>query len=619
MADHDEEENGEETAEGTSLPCFPKKHKKPEPEADEPKPPAVNLSEIYLMRRSEWPLIVVGAICAAGCGVVMPVFTIFFGNMFDLFFRTPEEIREQVFLICLIFLALGCLMFSLQYLQNSCWSVAAERYAVHLRVELFKAIVRQEVAYFDKSSTGVLSSKLSNDIAVVQAGLGAKVGTFISSVVQCLAGVTIAFVYGWKLTLILMSLSPALVIAGAIQASFLASGTRRQQSKFGSANKIAEETLSGIRTVMSFVLERTMEQRFRHQLDLLIKASMHTSAAAAFSVGFLFLVMFSTYGLGFWYVGILVANNEYTPGQALTVFFGFIIGAFGLGQAGQASPDFDKARGAASLVFQVLRRVPEMNLNPGGPRPNPFQGAVRFEEVHFSYPTRPEAPIFAGLTLACPAGSSTAIVGPSGSGKSTVIQLVQRFFDPAQGRVLVDGVDMKTADTEYMHSQIGIVSQEPVLFSCSIKENILYGKPDATDEEVIAAAKTANAHNFITQFPNGYDTKVGERGAQLSGGQKQRVAIARAVLKAPRLLLLDEATSALDAESEALVQEALDRLMVGRTSIVVAHRLSTIRKCGSIVVLVGGRVVEQGTHDRLMSKLGGVYAGLMSHHVDDKR
>lgn len=289
----------------------------------------------------------------------------------------------------------------------------------------------------------------------------------------------------------------------------------------------------------------------------------------------------------------------------------------GFGLIAQILPDIMKAKGAAAGIFDLLDRVPEINTNEGIGLTLPhIDGKVTFQNVTFAYPTRSDTKVLRKLNLVINKGQSVALVGPSGSGKSTVIQLLERFYDPLRGTVMIDDIDIKDFDLKWFRRNVGLVSQEPTLFTGTISENILFGNPDATIEEVEKAAKLANAYDFIMQQPNGFNTLVGEKGAQLSGGQKQRIAIARAVLKNPKILLLDEATSALDTESERLVQNALDNLMQGRTTIIIAHRLSTIRNCNVICVMMNGKIVEQGTHDQLL-ELNGVYTSLASKQLTD--
>jgi ATP-binding cassette subfamily B protein len=330
-------------------------------------------------------------------------------------------------------------------------------------------------------------------------------------------------------------------------------------------------------------------------------------------MGGMMLVGYGALGCVLWFGGRMVVAGEMSVGEltAFTLYTMFV--AFALSALADLWTDFMRARGASQRVFELIDRDPALAAE-GGLRPEKIEGRIRFEDVGFAYPTRPEGRVLDGIELGLEPGKLTALVGPSGAGKSTVAALMLRLYDPEHGRVLLDGVDLRELDLRWLRSKIGVVAQEPILFSTTIAENIAYGREGATDDEVEAAARVANAHEFVESMPDRYDTQVGERGIQLSGGQKQRVAIARALLKDPPILILDEATSALDAESEYLVREALERLMRNRSSVVIAHRLSTVRSADQVVVLDGGRMLETGSHDQLMAT-DGLYRRLIQHQL----
>jgi ATP-binding cassette subfamily B (MDR/TAP) protein 1 len=361
-----------------------------------------------------------------------------------------------------------------------------------------------------------------------------------------------------------------------------------------------------MRTVVAFSGEERARSAYVRALSGMKRAAAFAGMTAGVGMGMVLFIMFCSYALALWYGGRLVLQDaqNYSGGTVLIVFFSVLIGAFGLGQAMPNLSSLVDARVAGGAIFEVIDRSPIIDAESEGRELDDMRGELALEDVSFSYPSRPDASIFSKFSLTVPAGATVALVGQSGSGKSTVIQLVERFYDPLAGSVRLDGVDIRELQLEWLRKQIGLVSQEPVLFATSIRENILYGKPDASEEEIVAAAKAANAHGFISKLPAGYATLCGERGTQMSGGQKQRIAIARAIVKDPKVLLLDEATSALDAESERVVQEALDRLMEGRTTIVVAHRLSTVRNADTIAVVEKGRVAERGSYADLMAKRG---------------
>ncbi|XP_031794384.1 ATP-dependent translocase ABCB1-like [Sarcophilus harrisii] len=352
--------------------------------------------------------------------------------------------------------------------------------------------------------------------------------------------------------------------------------------------------------------------RYNRKLEEAKNIGIKKAITANISMGIAFLLIYASYALAFWYGTSLILSNEYSIGQVLTVFFSILMGAYSIGQASPNIAAFANARGAACEIFRIIDNNPTIDsYSMNGHKPDNIKGNLEFKNVHFTYPSRKEVKILKGLNLKVYSGQTVALVGNSGCGKSTTIQLIQRLYDPTEGMVTIDGQDIRTLNVRYLREITGVVSQEPVLFATTIAENIRYGREDVTMEEIEKAVKEANAYDFIMKLPHKFDTLVGERGAQLSGGQKQRIAIARALVRNPKILLLDEATSALDTESEAVVQVALDKAREGRTTIVIAHRLSTVRNADIIAGFEGGVIVEQGNHDELM-KQEGVYFKLVT-------
>ncbi|MEI8256703.1 MAG: ATP-binding cassette domain-containing protein, partial [Deltaproteobacteria bacterium] len=379
--------------------------------------------------------------------------------------------------------------------------------------------------------------------------------------------------------------------------------SRDVQDALADASQVAEESIAGIRTVRSFAAEAIERARYGRSVDASYSIARHRVISTGTFMGFATFLGYAAAAMVLWYGGRLVVAGRLTVGGLTSFLVYTIMVAFSLGSLSELWSDVMKAAGAAERVFALLDQPPTMSAG-GAVRVEQIEGAIAFEQVVFAYPTRPDAPVLHGLDVTITAGEVVALVGPSGAGKSTIASLLSRLYDPDAGRITLDGRDLRDYDPDWLRRRVGVVSQEPILFSSTIRENIRYGRPDATDAEIEDAARAANAHDFVTRFPRGYDTPVGERGVQLSGGQKQRVAIARAVLKNPRILVLDEATSALDAESEHLVQEALDRLMTGRTTLVIAHRLSTVVGADRVLVLDGGRLVQSGSHRGLMGEDG---------------
>jgi len=354
-------------------------------------------------------------------------------------------------------------------------------------------------------------------------------------------------------------------------------------------------------------LKNEVNRKFQQKLEGPIKLGIRKAFISGICIGLGVFAVMGVYALSFWYGGKLINEGEYTFVQVLKVFMAISMSTMGIGQSAAFAPDATKAKAAAAIIFEIIDRKSAIDPSETTGQTTAIKGDIEFKDVHFTYPQRPDTELFKGLSFKISAGQILALVGPSGAGKSSVVSLLERFYNPSESQILIDGIEIRDYNLKFLRDQIALVGQEPVLFAGTIAENIAYGKPNASQEEIENAAKNANAHNFITSFPDGYNTEVGEKGTQLSGGQKQRIAIARAIIKDPKILLLDEATSALDTESEKVVQKALDTVMKGRTTIVVAHRLSTIRHANSIVVVKDGKVAEQGTHDELIELRGTYY------------
>eukprot|EP01018_Ginkgo_biloba_P000879 Gb_01718 [translate_table: standard] len=387
--------------------------------------------------------------------------------------------------------------------------------------------------------------------------------------------------------------------------------------KYEEASQIASDAVGNIRTVSSFCAEEKVMSLYKEKCNVPLKSGIRQGILSGLGLGFSNFVMFATYTLSFWMGARLVEDEKTTFGKVFLVFFALTMTAFGISQSTELTPDILKVKVAVNSVFKMLDRKSKIDpTNTSGATLVNVNGEIEFRHVSFKYPTRPDVQIFQDLSLFVHSGKTVALVGESGSGKSTVISLLERFYDPDSGHIFLDGVDIQKLQVKWLRQKIGLVSQEPILFNDTIRANIAYGREGIiSDEQITAAAKASNAHKFISDLPEGYNTCVGERGVQLSGGQKQRVAIARAIIKNPRILLLDEATSALDAESEQIVQEALDQVMVNRSTIVVAHRLSTIKDADLIAVVKNGVIVEQGQHDKLISNRDGAYASLVKLHM----
>ncbi|KAJ4835577.1 hypothetical protein Tsubulata_007808 [Turnera subulata] len=541
-------------------------------------------------------LMVLGTIGAVGNGVSMPLMTILMGRMIDSFGKNQNN-DELVHVVS----------------QVTCWMVTGERQAARMRGLYLKTLLRQDVAFFDtETTTGEVIARMSGDTVLIQDAMGEKVGKFLQLIATFLGGFVIAFIKGWLLTLVMISTIPLMVLCGAIMSFLMAKMATVGQTAYSEAATVVERTVGAIRTVASFTGEKRAISMYNEFLVAAYKAGVREGIFAGFGTGMTVAVAFSSYGLAVWYGGKLVLERGYTGGAVLNVIIAVLTGSMSLGQASPCISAFATGRSAAYKMFETIDRKPKIDAcNTSGRILDDIRGDVELRDVYFSYPARPDEQIFNGFSLSIPSGTVAAMVGQSGSGKSTVISLIERFYDPLAGEVLIDGVNLKEFQLKWIREKIGLVSQEPVLFTSSIMDNISYGKDGATLEEIRRAAELANATKFIDKLPQGLDSMVGEHGTQLSGGQKQRIAIARAILKNPRILLLDEATSALDAESERIVQEALDRIMLNRTTVIVAHRLTTVRNADMIAVIHQGKMVEKGSHSELLEDPDGAYSQLV--------
>ncbi|CAO3617631.1 unnamed protein product [Cunninghamella echinulata] len=564
-----------------------------------------------------------GIIFSAGIGALQPATIIIFGNFLDQiqssFMSMPTDgvcVPSSNGLnatkdIILTFVYMGTAVLVCAYATNAAWVWTGEKQTRRIRTLYVHSILRQEMGWFDKAEEGSLTTRLAADTQLIQDGISEKFGLFIAAVAQFLSGFIIAFIKGPKMAAVMLATMPLLAGAGAAMGYFITKYTLKGQDSYAGAGAVAEQAFYGIRTVSAFSIQNRFFKRYDKELESAEKVGISRGRVLGLGFGIFMFVLFATYGLAFWYGSKLVLDGEYQASQILVVFFAMIIGAIALLQIPPNISAVSSAAGAAYKIFATIDRVPEIDSDmKGGLTPEKIVGEIEFKDIKFSYPTRPDVPIIKKLNLKVHPGMTVAFVGPSGSGKSTSISLIQRFYDPLGGSVLLDGKDLKDYNIAWLRRQIGVVSQEPVLFNMTIKQNLLMGATrEVTQDEIVEACKKANCHMFISQLPKAYDTMIGGTGL-LSGGQKQRIAIARAILKNPSILLLDEATSALDTQSERLVQKALDAASADRTTIVIAHRLSTIRNADLIVVMDQGDLVEQGTHSELIN-LGGVYAELV--------
>ncbi len=479
-----------------------------------------------------------------------------------------------------------------------------------LRTDTYEHLLRLPMIFFAKNRVGELNSRISADVSMVQEALTSNLAELVRQVITVAAGVVLLATVSWELTLTMLSVIPVVAIVAVFFGRFVTKLSKQVQDKIAETSVIVDETLQGIQNVKAFANERWEALRYGRVVGEVRLLALKSGRWQGAFVSFIILCMFGAIVLVIWRGVRLMALGEISTGELVTfIMYSIFIGA-SIGGLPEVINRMLKAIGASERLMDLQDEAPEPVSLAAKGEPLALQGAVRFEQVSFHYSTRADITVLQDVSFDVRPGERVALVGPSGAGKSTVASLALRFYDPVSGRVTIDGKDARDYDLTALRDRMAIVPQEVLLFGGTIRENIAYGKPDAPADTIEAAARKANAHEFITSFPQGYETVVGERGIQLSGGQRQRIAIARAVLKDPAILILDEATSALDSESERLVQDALDQLMKGRTSIVIAHRLSTVRDADRILVLDKGRVLESGTHDELISDVGGLYHSL---------
>lgn len=513
----------------------------------------------------------------------------------------------------LILVGVFLLQAGFNFLRSYLLAIAGEGVVADLRRAVFDRVVRLGVPFFDRRKTGEITSRLTADAAVVQTTVSSAVAQALSQSITLIGSVILLFLLSFRLSLTVLTFVPLIIIAAAVFGRRLRKISTEFQDRLATANSLAEEAISSIRVVKWFTAEEETARLYDHDIRASYEIAVRRARVRSVFVPTVTFVMFSTLALVLWQGGRQVIAGNLSAGDLVTFLLYTLTVAGAIGTFTGLYAQLQEALGASQRIFELLDESPELAEAATTVDPEPF-GTVTFEDVHFAYAER-SGEVLSGIDLAVKQGEVVALVGPSGAGKTTLVQLIPRFYDVTAGRVLVDGVDVRDQDIELLRARMAAVPQEVELFSGTITENLRVAKATATEAEIVDACSAANAHDFIAEFPDGYETVVGERGIKLSGGQRQRVAIARALLADPALLILDEATSSLDAESEALVQSALEVLMRDRTTVVIAHRLSTVRQADRLIVLAEGRIIEEGTHNSLLDQ-GGLYSELYGRQLE---
>ncbi|KAI6228032.1 P glycoprotein 16 [Aphelenchoides besseyi] len=679
----------------------PEDEEKKKTEEKEEEPPSAFLKVYRYATLTDYVLLCIGVTLCVAQGGFNSVNSIIFRHLVDALIDgqtgwvmhtfDDDKFHHAAMVSIIQYVYYGFIVFTSAFLSISCWHVLCERQIHKIRTQFFRSILRQEVAWFDKHPAGSLTTQLSDGIDRIKDGIGDKLGLTFTLTVQFIGGMTVAFSYSWKMSLVLLAILPAMLGAIGVIGLLTKRFVKREQKYTAEVGSIGEEILNGIRTVLSLNGQEKETDRYDNALKRAQNAGNKKGLVTAIGFGVIFFLVFFSMGIAFWFGTKLVVNKEVTAGQVFACFWSFLVALFSVAQAASQIPALIGAGTAAGKIFVVIDRDPEIDSTSlHGDRLTTVHGRIEFRDVHFRYPSRPDVEVLKGLSLIAEPGKTIAIVGQSGSGKSTIIQLIQRFYDIESGLIRLDDYELRSLNLQFLRENIGVVSQEPCLFACSVAENVRFGNMDLTDQQMQELCQLANAHEFIMKLPNGYDTRIGEGGGVvLSGGQKQRIAIARALAKNPRILLLDEATSgrvhfsyspaipsthtstdsthraefndtiftvrkllskklpcaftvydskirsaarrrfqkiarsqsaftcpplsmpALDTESERLVQKALEAASSGRTTIVVAHRLSTIRNANLILVMDSGEVRQNGTHEELISDESGIYAQMV--------
>ena len=534
------------------------------------------------------------------------IFPMFIGEMVDASKKSMDSINQMALLLFGLF----TLQAIFSYFRIILFVNVTEKFLAKLRQVTYEHLIRLPMTFFNKRRVGELNSRIASDISLLQETFTTTSAEFLRQIIIVIGGTILLGFTSLKLAAFMLSIFPLIIIVAVIIGRKLRAYSNTVQEHIADSNTIVEETLQGITNVKAFANEIFESLRYKNKTEEIVKYAIKAGKLRATFASFIILGIFGAIAAVIWYGARLIYQGDMSMGDLtsflmLTIFIGASIGSIA-----DLYAQIQKAIGATEKLMEILDETPEEYTE--GKITHPIKGAIQFKELSFHYPNRADVQVLSSINMTVNEGEQVALVGTSGAGKSTITQLMMRFFQNYSGSLFIDQTEITELPLTDLRKQIAIVPQDILLFGGSIKENIAYGKPTASEEEIQKAAEQANAHAFITEFPEGYKTLVGERGIQLSGGQRQRIAIARAILKDPKILILDEATSALDSASESLVQEALEKLMKGRTSLVIAHRLATVRKANKIFVLEKGQIVESGNHEELSQLENGTYKKLSS-------
>ncbi|WP_258102846.1 ABC transporter ATP-binding protein [Marinoscillum sp. MHG1-6] len=530
------------------------------------------------------------------------VFPYISGKLIDIASGSDQWLVNNLWQAALILF--GVLLFQsiVSFFRVVLFARVTENAMANIRTDLYQKMVLLPMSFFDRNRVGDLVSRISNDVSLVQSAMSTTLAELIRQIIVLVVGVIVIFFVTPSLSLFMIGTFPVIVIIAFVFGKFIRRLSKKTQEQLSESSIVVEETIQSIQSVKSFTSEAFEVGRYTKSMKGVVKTALMVANFRAAFISFIIFAIFGAIVGIMWYGASLVQSGAMTVGDLISfILYTTFIGA-SIAGLGDLFGQLQKAVGASERILEVLAEQGEMELTETDNIR--LSGDIVFDNVHFEYPTRTEMPVLKGINLHIENGQKAALVGHSGAGKSTIAQLLMRFYEVSSGQIRIGDTGLTDLDLALLRKNVGIVPQEVILFGGTIEENIRYGKPEATKEEIITAAKKANAYRFIESFPEGFETMVGERGVKLSGGQRQRIAIARAVLKNPSILILDEATSALDAESEKLVQEALHDLMEGRTTLIIAHRLSTIKSCDTIYVLEEGQVKESGSHTDLIERQG---------------